>query len=304
MPRSQQFSLLVRALRPYQWVKNALIFLPLILAHELDDRPKLVAACTAFIAFCLCASAGYVLNDLFDREADRKHPKKAQRPFASGQLSVTTGIALVVVTAGLGLCIALVALPGKFALTLVVYLLLTLAYTLYIKRKLMLDVIVLAGLYTLRVVAGAFAIEVFPTAWLLAFSTFFFLSLAFAKRYVELMRVRDAGEQERIQGRGYKVHDIDIIESVGPASGYLSVLVLSLYINGEIASDLYDQPNVLWLVCPILLYWITRIWFLARRRELNDDPILFALRDKVSWIAVILTGALVFLASVRVEWLA
>jgi 4-hydroxybenzoate polyprenyltransferase len=245
MPRSKP-KLIFKCMRPYQWVKNALIFLPLILAHQMSDWNRVVAACLAFTAFCLGASAGYVFNDLLDREADRHHVRKSTRPFASGELSPGIGVVLVFLLAGGSLAISLICLPRLFTALLVLYLILTLGYSMVLKSRLLVDVISLASLYTLRVVAGAFAVQVELTVWLLAFSTFFFLSLAFVKRYVELNMLRDAGEDATMRRRGYMVQDIDIIESVGPTSGYMAVLVLSLYINDQVAKRLYlPDPAIL-----------------------------------------------------------
>jgi 4-hydroxybenzoate polyprenyltransferase len=290
----------LRALRPVHWVKNLLVIVPLVLAHQLSNRQKLFDVLLAVAAFCLGASAVYVLNDLIDREADRHHPRKRTRPFASSQLSAATGVVMIVsLLAGAAGLAALTQRP-RLMWMLGLYLALTTAYSLYLKSKLLVDVVLLAGLYTLRIIAGSVAADVVLTPWLLAFSMFLFLSLAFAKRYSELMQV-EAGEQERMRGRGYVVDDLRIIESVGPTCGYLAVMVIALYIDSDIVKKqkLYAEPRALWLLCPVFLYWVTRLWFLARRRRLVDDPLVFALTDRVSWGCGILAAVIVTAASVR-----
>lgn len=269
----------LKALRPHQWVKNSLIFLPLILAHQFDWI-KLGEGFIAFFAFSLAASAGYILNDLLDLSADRIHPTKKNRPFAAGKLSIPQGILLFT-----GLVISSVILslwlPLTFTGMLVLYLIVTITYSLHLKRKMIIDVLVLAGLYTHRIVAGGIAVDVAVSSWLLAFSMFLFMSLAFLKRYIELLQLT---ERREIKNRNYSVDDIEMIASMGPTNGYLAVLVFSLYINSEAMLKLYKSPFMLWLICPILLYWITRIWFLAKRGQVLDDPVQFALTDKNTWL--------------------
>jgi 4-hydroxybenzoate polyprenyltransferase len=293
---------ILRALRPYQWVKNLLLFVPIVMSHKLGDRPRLMHVVLGFAAFCLCASASYVLNDLWDREHDRHHPVKRNRPFAAGRLSATTGVAMTLGLFAAGVGLASWLLPAKFVAMLLLYVGITTAYSFWLKRKLLLDVFFLAGLYTHRVLAGGQAAEVEVSKWLLAFCIFFFLSLAFAKRYAEVLRLQDEEAGEQVRGRAYRVEDLDIISSVGPASGYLSVLVLALYVNqSDLVETLYRSPSVLWLLCPVMLYWITRVWFFARRRKLTEDPILFAMRDNVSLMAVGVILLLLVLASVGVR---
>ena len=247
----------------------------------------------------------YIINDLLDLESDRRHATSRRRPFAAGKLSAAMGLAMSAGLLLLAFSLTLL-LPCDFARWLAVYVVLTTAYSFWLKRKLLVDVILLAGLYTQRIIAGAAAVDVPLTMWLLAFSMFFFLSLAFAKRYSELIQVEDAGEQH-VSGRGYQVRDLRVIESIGPASGYLAVLVFCNYLNdltrpydpsipNSPIHQLYAHPKVLWLVAPILLYWITRIWFIARRRALHDDPIIFAIRDRRSYVCGILAAAIVLLA--------
>lgn len=294
----------VKVLRPHQWVKNVLLFLPLILAHILPWQgqaamSKWLTVAAAFMAFSFTASSVYVVNDLLDVEADRLHPKKRRRAFASGRLPITWGppllLALLAVVAGI--C---VFLPVKFVLWLGIYLMLSTAYSFHLKTKLLVDIIVLAGLYTLRIIAGGHAVDVELSKWLLAFSMFLFVSLAFAKRYTELVMVEQGGGRIA-KGRNYHVQDLRIIEAVGPTSGYLAVMVMALYINdaSSASGKLYQNGIFLWMLCPLMMYWITRVWFYARRGILHDDPIVFAIKDRVSWAALLLAGLFVVLASVK-----
>lgn len=288
----------VAAMRPRHWIKNVLLFIPLIFAHQLHDQAKSAAVAFAFVAMSLCASAVYVLNDLLDLESDRAHPRKCRRPFASGALSIPAGIVMFGVLLAGGFAVSWLEAGGRFTLVLGGYLAATTAYSFYFKRKLLLDVIVLAGLYTLRIRAGGVAAQVPVSSWLMAFSMFFFISLAFVKRYSELLVVKDS-EQLQAKGRGYMVDDLDVILSTGPASGYMAVLVFCLYINSDVVKQLYARPDFLWCISPILVYWITRVWFFARRRKLDDDPVLFALKDRVSWIAGAIAVILLLLARPR-----
>ncbi len=281
---------LFRALRPNQWAKNLLLAIPLLMSHQLGDVVSWRQLAIAFLGFSCCASAGYVINDLLDLEADRLHPRKRHRPFASGQVSIPAGL----VTAG-GLGIVGVGMAAMLSTSLVkllaIYLVLTFAYSLYCKRQLIMDAVVLAGLYTHRIVTGGVAVAVIPSPWLLTFSMFLFLSLAFAKRYAELLRLKSEDYQEA-QGRGYLVDDLSIIGNLGSTSGYISVLVFILYLNNSPdAQMLYANPAGLWLISPILLYWISRVWLLVRRGTLHEDPVLFTLSDRVSYIC----GALILL---------
>lgn len=280
-PARLSFAPVVQALRPYQWVKNLLLGLPLLLSHRWEQPGHIRNVLLAMVAFSLCASSAYVLNDLRDAEDDRHHPLKRHRPFASGRLSRGAGVILSLALLALGFGLSAPLLPVKFTVMLGVYVVATLAYSFWLKQKLLVDVFVLAGLYTLRVLAGGAAIWIDVTPWLLAFCIFFFLSLAFAKRYAELRRVQEsAGTHAR--GRGYQVEDLGVLEIVGPTSGYMAVLVLALYVNSEPAIQQYRWPSLLWLACPLILYWVTRVWFLARRRVLTEDPLLFALKDRTS----------------------
>lgn len=300
-PARGYFRPIIKAIRVHQWVKNVLVFIPLLLAHVLPwasptARQQWIHALLGFAAFCFAASSIYVVNDWVDVESDRAHSSKRRRPFASGALPTRFGPAMVIALVLLAAACCLM-LPLDFAWTLAVYVLLSTAYSFVLKQRLLIDVFALAGLYTLRLYAGSRAANVEISQWLLAFSLFLFVSLAFAKRYAELTLLESEGRM-RASGRNYNVDDLRIIESTGPASGYLAVMVLALYINdtSSQASRLYKAPLFLWMLCPLLMYWITRVWFIARRKALDDDPILFALKDKVSWLTFALAACLVLLA--------
>lgn len=285
---------LLRALRPHQWAKNVLLLVPLLAAHRIADLAALGAAFVGMVAFSLCASSMYVLNDLLDLEADREHPRKSARPFARGDLSVATGVVVAAALLATGLVISL-ALPVKFLQALAVYCALALAYSFVLKRFLLLDALALAGLYALRIIAGAAATAVPPSFWLLLFSLFLFLSLAFVKRYAELDAL---GRQQRLRalGRGYRVEDLPVLRSFGTASGYLSVLVLALYINSPEIQPLYHRPKIVWALCVLLLYWISRVWVTAERGGMHDDPVIYALRDPASLTVGVLAAITVVLA--------
>jgi 4-hydroxybenzoate polyprenyltransferase/phosphoserine phosphatase len=278
---------LLKCMRPHQWMKNLLIVVPLLSAHRYGDVQALWATLWAFIAFGLCASSVYVLNDLVDVGDDRHHASKRRRPFASGQLSLLVGWVAWPTLLMLSFLLALATLPLTFAAVLAGYLVITMAYSLRFKQYAILDVLLLAGLYTIRIFAGAAAIAVPLSFWLLTFSLFIFLSLALMKRYSELRPARHRGEAGKLRGRGYQHDDLDMVASFGSSSGYLSVLVLALYIQGGEAAQLYQTPRVIWLACPLMLFWISRAWLIAHRGLMHDDPIVFAIKDRVSWF----TGA-------------
>lgn len=285
----------VKALRLHQWLKNALVFVPLALSHMLIDGPLLLQACIAFLAFSLCASSVYLLNDMFDLQADRRHPTKKLRPFAAGRIPIIHGIiAIPLLLAGAAALTAF--LPWQFAAVLGAYYLATLVYSLHLKRVVLVDVIALAGLFTCRVIAGGEAIGVSVSFWLLAFSMFIFLSLALVKRYVELTTIADA-PGSHAECRGYRPVDLETLAHFGVASGYMAVLVLALYVDSSAVKLLYAQPQVIWFLCPIILFLISRIWLLARREELHDDPIVFAIQDRRSQVAVALGAMLLWTAA-------
>jgi 4-hydroxybenzoate polyprenyltransferase len=286
---------LLRALRVHQWVKNLLLFVPVLLDHRLFDGSAMLRAAGAFAAFCCAASGGYVLNDLLDLEADRRHPTKRNRPFASGALPTSLGVVMVPVLFGAALWEAAVLQSRPFLNLLLLYVILTAAYSLFFKRLAVVDVLLLAGLYTLRVLAGVEATQVRFSTWLLAFSTFLFLSLAFLKRYTEVRGLDDEADL-RARRRGYLREDREWLSSLGSASGYLSVLVFALYINSEQVVALYSRPLLLWLVCPLLLYWIGRMWLLAYRDQIHEDPIVATVRDPTSYLVGALVGLTLYAA--------
>lgn len=293
-PQKPGPKVIFKALRVHQWVKNALILVPLLTSHIITDPAALLLGMLAFFAFSFCASSVYFLNDLLDLNDDRRHATKRNRPFAAGTLSLVAGL----VGTPLLLLLSIVIcwfLPWEFALVLGVYYALTVAYSFSLKRIVMVDVITLAALYTVRIVAGAAAVSVALSFWLLSFSVFVFLSLAIVKRYTELMKLKERSVRKAL-GRGYQVEDLELLSSLGGASGYLSVLVLALYINSPEVKSLYQEPQLMWPVCLILLYWVSRIWIIAHRGNMDDDPIVFALKDKISMVCGGLIGLFMMLA--------
>ena len=274
----------MKALRPHQWLKNILIFLPSLAAHQLGSA-TVISSGLAFIAFSLVASSAYVLNDLLDLNADRAHPRKRLRPFASGAVPIAHGSILAFGLLAVGTLIA--ALLGwTFLLTLAAYWLLTMAYSLWVKRKIIVDICALAGLYTIRILAGGVATGVELSVWMFAFSIFFFFSLAAVKRQAELVDMAERGTLIA-KGRGYYVKDLPIISTMGLAAGYVSVLVMALYVNSPAVRQLYALPDALWGVCCVLLYWLTRMVFLTHRGSMHDDPVVFAAKDRVSQICFV-----------------
>ena len=285
---------LLAALRLPQWVKNVLIFVPLIAAHRVTDLAALQETVMAFWSFCFCASAVYLLNDMLDLEADRQHPTKAARPFAAGTLPLTAGFILIPLLLAVSFMIALL-LPAEFIIVLAGYYLLTTAYSFALKRLPMVDTLCLACLYTLRIVAGAAATGVPLSFWLLLFSLFFFLSLAWVKRCTELDAIRRSGKELAV-GRDYMTDDLPLLKIFGISAGYLSILVLALYINSPAVTALYRHPQVIWFLCLLMLYWINRIWLKTHHGKMHDDPVIFALKDKTSF-AVGLLALLTLLAA-------
>jgi len=280
-----------RTLRLHQWAKNLLIFLPLLAAHRLLDVALLWQAMVAFMCFGCCASSVYLLNDLLDLEDDRKHRTKCWRPLAAGTFPILHAIVWTPLLLALAFGFALWLLPMQFVAVLFCYYTLTSLYSLWLKRIVMLDVVTLAILYTLRVIAGAAAATLPTTFWILAFCMFIFLSLAFVKRYTELYHTRAVNGNDKAPGRGYIGSDFEMLASLGAAAGYISVLVLALYINDGAAQSLYKRPQWMWAACPLLLFWLSRVWLIAHRGNMQDDPLVFALRDTVSrWIGLGLLG--------------
>lgn len=271
----------LRALRPHQWLKNILVFLPMIAGHQFEAQVAFQSF-LAFICFSVVASSVYVLNDLLDLSADRAHPRKKNRPFASGEVPIAHGVWMAIGLLVIGALLAM-ALGGTFFLVMVGYYLMTLAYSLYLKRRIVIDICVLAGLYTVRIIAGGAATGIPLSVWLLSFSVFFFLSLAAVKRQAELIDSEKRG-QLKASGREYTVDDLPIIAMVTIGAGYVAVLVMMLYVNSPNIVALYGRPEALWGVCAVLLYWITRVVILAHRGQMHDDPVVFAAKDRVSHI--------------------
>jgi len=298
----------LRAVRLHQWAKNTLIFVPLLLAHAWK-LGTVVAAVIAFLSFGMCASATYIINDLLDIEHDRRHPRKRRRPFAAGDLSAIAGVAAVVLLLAVSLTLAVglphiaARMPGaiplerpyKFLSWLLLYTATTLSYSLYLKRQLLLDVFVLSGLYTVRILAGSAATGVPVTAWLAGFSVFFFLSLAFVKRFSELEGLRERGGDVS-NGRGYFVADIEQLRAFGTGTACAAVVVMTLYINDARTNFLYHHPIRLWLVVPVLLLWLFQVWMLTSRGEMHDDPVVFAVTDRRSLMLGVLMAAVIWWA--------
>lgn len=288
--------LVVKEIRVYQWVKNLLLFIPALMAHK-TNLDIYLTLFISFISFSLLASSVYVLNDLLDLDSDRQHPRKKNRPFASGNLSLLYGFILLPILIIVSFGLSIIYLPNEFTLTLLIYYIITNLYSFKLKRLELLDIITLGSLYTIRIISGGFAVDVKISPWLLAFSMFMFISLALLKRYTELLTMLKENKLTA-SGRGYHVEDIDIIRSFGTASAYLSILVYALYAYSEQVQVLYSKPIIMWVVAVLLLYWITRLWFLAHRGQMTDDPIVFTGKDYVSWIIGVLVGILVIWAKI------
>ncbi len=285
-----------RALRIHQWAKNLLLFLPLLLSHQLDDGRLILLSLTGFFSFSFCASSVYLLNDLLDLEHDRQHETKRSRAFAAGNLPLHVGLVATPCLLILAFLVSLL-LPWQFTLVLSGYYLLTVLYSFYLKAFAIIDVLLLACLYTTRIIAGAAAISTVPTFWLLAFSMFIFMSLAIIKRVTELGNLRSRNKQQA-HGRGYSASDLEPMTMLGSASGFMAVLVFALYINAEETRVLYGTPEILWLICPLLLYLISRVWLLANRGQLHEDPVVFFTTDRNSQVVALLCGILLWAATV------
>ncbi len=284
---------LLRAIRAHQWLKNLLLFVPAFLAHRFDLGTGLVSL-LGFISFSLCASSVYVLNDLVDLNRDRHHVTKRFRPMAQGALSPLSGVKLFPVLLGAAIGTSLL-LPIAFGEVLVVYYMTTLAYSLRLKRELVLDVVTLAGLYGLRLVAGGVAVDARPSAWFAAFSIFFFVALALVKRITELVGRLNRGEGDPA-GRAYRLGDVPVLEALAASSAFTAVLVFALYLNSVDVSGLYRAPHRLWLICLVLIYWLSRALILTRRGAMPDDPIVFAATDRASQICALVVAAIVLVA--------
>lgn len=292
------FAVWRKVLRVHQWLKNLLLFVPLFAAHRIGDGEAWLALLLAFLSFSLCASAVYIANDLLDLESDRQHPRKCRRPFAAGVVPVWHGVLLAPVLLAASLLVA-TPVGSAFLAWLVAYFAVTCLYSIKLKQLVLVDCLTLALLYTLRIVAGAAAVAMTLSFWLLAFSVFLFMSLAFVKRFAEL-QVQLLHGKHKAAGRGYVTDDAPLVQLLGIAAGFSSVLVLALYLNSEDVLRLYQNPYWVWGNVPVLLFWISWVWLLAHRGEMHDDPLIFAVKDKASLAA----GALfaVFLAMGTVGW--
>jgi 4-hydroxybenzoate polyprenyltransferase len=308
--RRPMFKVFLKAIRLHQWAKNILVFLPAILAHDLSAR-SVLCSMLAFLSLSFCASATYIINDLLDIEADRRHPRKRLRPFASGDLSPFAGLGIIGGFFAFSLALALLLphvyriFPGGaahlslmkgpfgFVAWLGIYTITTLSYSFALKRMMLIDVIVLSGLYTVRLLAGASATGVPMSEWLAAFSIFFFLSLAFVKRFSEL-ELMIANNRDKASGRGYRTSDIEQLRSFGTSSAFAAVVVLSMYISNLSAAHLYSHMGRLWLLMPVLILWISRVWLLASRGELHEDPVVYAITDRTSWLLGAISAGIVW----------
>ena len=289
-----------RVLRVHQWMKNVLLFVPLLAAHRMAEPGLWGVMLLAFLAFSLCASSVYVANDLLDLESDRQHPRKSGRPFASGTVPVWIGAVIAPLLLAASLAIA-TRVGSAFLPWLVSYFVVTCAYSWILKRLMVVDCLTLAILYTLRIVAGAAAANMDLSFWLLAFSVFLFLSLAFVKRYAELELQSLAGHA-KVHGRGYYTTDAPLVQNLGITSGYASVLVLALYLNSEAVVKLYRTPEIMWGTVPVMLFWISWMWMQAHRGRMHDDPLVFAIKDRASLAAGVAFAAVLLLGMAGLPW--
>lgn len=283
----------IKEIRIHQWAKNLLIFVPLLVAHEIDKSSLILSTVLAVLAFCFCASSVYLLNDLVDLEADREHKTKRNRPIASGDITLIHGIiaAVVLIVASVSISIFL---PVEFAFSLALYYVITLAYSFALKRKVVIDVATLAILYSMRLIAGATATGIELSNWLISFSMFMFFSLAIVKRVVEL---KSAESDAKIKGRGYYPTDMPLLLASGVSAGYISILVFTLYIDSYASMQIYDNPNALYLIAPILFVWLTRVWLITWRGNMHDDPVAFAIKDRTSQVMGLVMLALITFAT-------
>ncbi len=275
-----------RLMRPHQWSKNLLVFLPIAFAHELGVLAAWENSLIAFLSFDLVASCGYILNDIHDQERDRVHPTKKDRPIASGKVSPRSALWVALALLLVAFWLA-VQISWYLCIALAAYLLLTTAYSRWLKSYVLIDVLALASLYTTRIIVGAVAVQVVPSMWLLSLSMFIFFSLALVKRYTELLVVGAAQRSSGLHGRDYSGNDMDTMRAMGAAAGTTAVLVLALYIDSAQAAHQYANPLWLWPTCPMLWYWISRMWIKTTRGEMRDDPVVYSLRDRASWLSFV-----------------
>jgi 4-hydroxybenzoate polyprenyltransferase len=290
--RHSKIASLVRAMRPHQWVKNLLVFVPLVAAHTVTDIDRWTAAVLTFVVFSLCASGIYIINDILDISSDRRHPRKRTRPFAAGELGIPFGLAASAALISVGIAVAVAGVSIELAAIAIAYLGATSLYSVVLKRKPVADVFTLTGLYVLRIVAGGVATATPLSSWFLAFSLFIFLSLAWLKRFTEV-----AATEGWLAGRGYRHEDAAWMQSIGTSAGYMAIVVLALYLSAPEVTVLYSRPQILWLLCPLLLFWLTRMWLRAGRGLVHDDPVVEALKDPWSYVAAATAGMAVVLAA-------
>jgi len=284
----------IKAVRVYQWLKNLLVFVPIITSQQLSNLDALASSVIMFFCFSAVASFGYIVNDLLDLQSDRAHQTKRNRPFASGVLSAKQGVIIGAVLLSIAI-VGCLFLPATSALVLFGYLILTISYSVYLKTKLMIDVVSLGGLFTLRVIGGAAAIETELSFYLLSFSIFLFSSLGMVKRFAELHNLQ-AKNKLSARGRGYRVEDMAPVRIIGISLGYMSVFIMGLYINSPLITEYYSNPKLIWLLFPLLTYWLGRLWILANRGEVNEDPLIFAVKDSASLLVAALSGVILILA--------
>lgn len=290
----------IKALRAHQWLKNLLLFVPILAAHRLTGIGDWVALFLAFVSFSLCASSVYIANDLIDLDSDRVHPRKRLRPFAAGRLSILHGVGMAPILLIMSALVGAQVTTG-FMGWLTVYFLVTCVYSMGLKRLIVVDCLTLAVLYTLRIVAGAAAVGLEMSFWLLAFSVFLFLSLAFVKRYAEL-ELQILKGKKKVHGRGYYTTDAQLVQGMGLSSGYASAMVLALYLNSEAVTRLYRTPEVIWGAVPVLLFWVNWMWVKAHRGEMHDDPLVFAVKDRASIMAGVVFGLVLLVGTVEWPW--
>ncbi len=289
-----------RVLRVHQWLKNLLLFVPLFAAHQFTDPANWMPLLLAFIAFSLCASSVYIANDLLDLESDRQHPRKRNRPFASGQVPAWQGVLCAPLLLAASAAVAW-QVGGSFFAWLSAYFLLTCAYSWLLKRLMLVDCVTLALLYTLRIIAGAAALSMPLSFWLLAFSVFLFLSLAFVKRYAEL-QVQVLHGKKKAHGRGYYTTDAPLIQMLGVSAGYAALVVLALYLNSDAVVMLYRTPEIVWGAVPVMLFWVSWMWMQAHRGQMHDDPLVFAVKDKASLVAGVCFAAVLAVGTAGWPW--
>jgi 4-hydroxybenzoate polyprenyltransferase len=295
-PSLPKFKVWFKQLRIHQWIKNVLIFVPILISNQFTDLALLTSTIIGFICFGMLASSTYILNDLVDLESDREHPRKCKRPLACCELSILDGTyvaSILFVVAMLGA----LAISIDFFLVLLMYLVLTVSYSLKLKRYFAMDVIALASLYTIRIFAGAAILGVTVSFWLLSFSMFIFLSLALVKRCAELVALQST-EKENVSGRDYNVGDLTVFTSFGVTASMLAILMYCFYMNSDILSNQYQEPELLWLSLPAFGYWLMRMWVKTIRGEMHDDPIVYSLRDKGSLVSISIMLAVTILAHV------